>query len=92
VNIFYGSSEASEIAGKHVAKHPNKHIRQAIRYAEDNGWTFIKSGPRSHDFGELYCPHHQRGGCIIRVYSTPKHPEDHARWIQRQVDLCPHHE
>jgi hypothetical protein len=48
VNIFYGSSEASEIAGKNVAKHPNKHIRQAIKYAEENGWTFSKCVTLTH--------------------------------------------
>jgi hypothetical protein len=36
--------------------HPNKHIRQAIRYAEDHGWTFVKAGPRAHRYGTLYCP------------------------------------
>lgn len=73
-----------------MAEHPNKHIRAAIRYAEENGWEFVKAGPRSHDFGTLYCQHRERDGCIVRVYSTPKHPEDHARWIRRQVDRCPH--
>jgi hypothetical protein len=26
-----------------VAKHQNKHIREAIKYAEEHGWTLVKS-------------------------------------------------
>ena len=36
--------------------HPNKHIREAIQYAEHCGWTFVKAGPRSHLYGRLFCP------------------------------------
>jgi hypothetical protein len=54
--------------------HPNKHIREAIKYAEEHGWTFHKS--RGHSFGVLRCP--QPGGCRESVYSTPRVPEDHA--------------
>jgi hypothetical protein len=32
-----------------MAEHPDKHIREAIQYAEENAWTFDKAGPRSHD-------------------------------------------
>ena len=28
--------------------HSNKHIRDAIRYAESNGWKVTKAGPRAH--------------------------------------------
>jgi hypothetical protein len=31
-----------------MAAHPNKHIREAIRYAEDHGWTFSKASGRAH--------------------------------------------
>ena len=31
-----------------VADHPNKHIRTAIRYAEQAGWTVTKTGGRAH--------------------------------------------
>lgn len=75
-----------------MQRHPNKHIHEAIEYAVQNGWAFVKAGPRSHDFGALYCPHRQRDGCIVRVYSNPKEPENHARWIRRQIDRCPHEE
>ena len=36
-----------------MLRHPNKHIQGAIEYAEQNGWTFTKAGPRSHDYGAL---------------------------------------
>lgn len=67
-------------------KHPNKHIREAIRYAEQHGWTFEKS--RGHIFGTLRCP--VRGACRHSVFSTPRNPEGHAKEIRRVVDRCPH--
>ncbi|MBC8876853.1 MAG: hypothetical protein H8E44_46085 [Planctomycetes bacterium] len=73
-----------------MAKHPNKHIRQAIEYAEQNGWTFVKAGPRSHLFGRLYCPRRDPDGHIFGVQSTPRVPENHARDIRRAVDRCEH--
>lgn len=69
--------------------HPNKHIREAIEYAESRGWRFEKSGPRAHRYGTLYCPH-GKGGCIEAVHSTPRNPENHARRLRHSVDRCPH--
>jgi hypothetical protein len=73
-----------------MAKHPNKHIRAVIEFAEQCGWEFVKASARAHSFGALYCPHRDRDGCILQVFSTPRNPEGHARWIRRQVDRCPH--
>lgn len=73
-----------------MAEHPNKHIRDAIRYAEDNGWSFMKAGPRAHVFGMLLCPLRSREGHRVRVDSTPRHPEAHAQRIRRAVDRCDH--
>ena len=69
-----------------MANHPNKHIREAIRYAENREWSFAMS--KGHLFGMLRCPH--RGGCRHAVYSTPRNPEAHAKDIRRMVDRCPH--
>lgn len=73
-----------------MANHPNKHIHEAIRFAESQGWTVAKAGPRAHLWGVLYCPHRERDGCRVRVMSTPRNPESHARDIRRDVDQCPH--
>lgn len=73
-----------------VADHPNRYIREAIAYALHNGWTLRKSGPRAHTWGLLYCPQADRTGCTRAVYSTPRHPEDHAKDIRRAIDRCPH--
>jgi len=70
--------------------HPNKHIREAIRYAERKGWTVAKAGPRAHIWGTLWCPRRTQEGCRIRVMSTPRNPESHARDIRRYIDRCPH--
>ena len=70
--------------------HPNKHIRDAIADAVAKGRRLVKSGPRAHAGGRLYCPVHARGGCIITVYGTPRVPENPAGYIRRSVDACPH--
>ena len=75
---------------KAVDEHPNRYIREAIAYAVRNGWTLRKSGPRAHTWGLLYCPQADRTGCLRAIYSTPRHPEDHAKDIRRAVDRCPH--
>jgi len=69
-------------------RHPNKHIESAVQYAEALGWRFKKS--KGHAWGHLYCPHNTRDGCRISVWSTPKHPENHARHIRQEVDDCLH--
>jgi hypothetical protein len=69
-------------------RHPNKEIEAAVAYAEGQGWTWFKV--QGHAWGKLYCPHHDRDGCIVFVWSTPRVPEHHARQIRREVDRCPH--
>lgn len=71
-------------------KHPNKHIRQAIDQALAGGWRLTKS--TGHVWGQLWCPEGSRDGCVIRVFSTPRNPEDHAKSIRHRVERCPHHE
>jgi hypothetical protein len=66
--------------------HPNKQIREAINYAEDNGWTFAKS--RGHAYGRIYCMH-GHGDCQMSIWSTPRNPETHAKRIRKKVDACP---
>ncbi|MFH5804385.1 hypothetical protein [Alienimonas sp. DA493] len=70
--------------------HPNKHIREAIEYALSRGWRLEKAGGSSHNWGTLLCGAGSRGGCIQRVYSTPRSPENHANDIRKKVDRCPH--
>jgi hypothetical protein len=69
-------------------RHPDKDIEEAVQYAEANGWIWTPSG--GHAWGVLWCPLGQRGGCRFGVWSTPRNPHNHARFIRRQVDRCPH--
>lgn len=46
--------------------------------------------PVAHIYGELYCPERSRDGHIVRVLSTPRNPENHAKRIRRAVDRCNH--
>jgi hypothetical protein len=71
-------------------EHADKHIREAIRYAEEHGWRVEKAGGRAHCWGMMYCPFGQRDGCREIIFSTPRNPENHARRLQRAVDRCPH--
>ncbi len=73
-----------------MAKHPNKHIRAAIKYAESKGWVFVKAGSHAHIFGTLLCPNRAPEGHRVSIFSTPKNPENHAKWIRRHVDRCDH--
>jgi hypothetical protein len=73
---------------KAVAEHPNKHIRDALRYVEEQGWTVRKSSGRAHAWGVIRCGF-GHPDCWMSVYSTPKNPEYHARNIRRTVDRCP---
>jgi hypothetical protein len=66
--------------------HPNKHIREALKYAEEHGWSFTMS--RGHAFGRIWCGHGHRR-CQMSIWSTPRNPEKHARAIRRKVDHCP---
>jgi len=52
--------------------HPSKHIRDAIDRAIARAWHLVKSGPRAHAWGRLYCPAQSRGGCILTIYGTPQ--------------------
>ena len=69
-------------------RHPDKHIAEAIEYAESRGWRVMPS--KGHPWAIIYCPLRARDGCKMSVYSTPRNPEDHAKDILRFVDACPH--
>ena len=71
-------------------RHPNKHVAEVIAYAESRGWTFVPSGRSGHPFGTLLCHHSARDGCRLLVFSTPRRPEEHARYLRHRIDACPH--
>ena len=48
--------------------HPNRHIREALKYAEEQGWTIRKSGPRAHAWGVIFCSF----GDMLRVPGSSK--------------------
>ena len=71
-------------------KHPNKEIEGAIKYAEQNGWTYKDSGKSAHSWGQLLCPLHTREGHTIYIWSTPRNTFNHAQQIRKLVDKCQH--
>ncbi|SNT59687.1 hypothetical protein SAMN05216374_5481 [Tardiphaga sp. OK246] len=70
--------------------HPNKEIEAAVAYAEQNGWSWVKV--KGHAWAKLLCAHHDREGCAVFVWSTPRNPQNHARQLRREIDRCPHRE
>lgn len=72
--------------------HPNKEIEEAIKYAEQNGWSYKASGSSAHAWGQLLCPLHTREGHRLSIWSTPRSAYNHAQQIRRAVDRCRHDE
>jgi hypothetical protein len=68
--------------------HPNKEIEAAVGHAEHLGWTVWMA--KGHAWGRLYCAHHDRDGCMISVWSTPKNTGNHAKDILRKIGKCAH--
>ena len=73
------------------AKHPNKEIEAALRFAESEKWRVDVGG--SHAWGKMFCPFNQetcRCGefCITSIWSTPREAENHARALKRVVEKC----
>jgi hypothetical protein len=70
------------------ARHPNKEIEDAVSYAEELKWTVKPI--KGHAWGSLYCAHHDRDGCKVSVWGTPRNAQGHAKAIIRAVNRCPH--
>lgn len=71
-------------------KHPSKEIEAAISYAEAKGWRYKKTGSSAHAWGRLLCPHQERDGCSLSVWSTPRDQIVHAKQIRHRINSCPH--
>ena len=71
-------------------KHPDKDIEQAICYAEKCGWRYKAVGNSAHAWGRLLCPLHEREGCSMSVWSTPRCGSTHAKQIIRKIEACEH--
>jgi hypothetical protein len=69
-------------------RHPNKEVEEAVRYAEERGWTVRMLG----HWGRLSCAQADRDGCQVGVFGTRRNADNHARQVRRAVDRCPHQE
>ena len=70
--------------------HSNKEVHAVIDAAVRDGWRWVPNSGKNHVKGELLCAFARRGGCIVRVASTPRNPEGHAKKVARLVEGCPH--
>ena len=66
-------------------RHPDKHVEEAVVYAESKGWTWRKMG----HWGRMFCRQSDRDGCQLGVNGTPRNGFNHGRQIRAQVDRCP---
>ena len=71
-------------------RHPNKEVEDAVAYAEARHWPQHDFGRALGHWGRLFCPHADRDGCQVGIFSTPKNAGNHARQIIRAIDRCPH--
>lgn len=71
-------------------RHPKAEVEKAVQYAERLGWRVVMSS--GHAWGRMLCPHANRNGCMVSVWSTPKNEGNHARQLRRVVDRCHHPE
>ena len=69
-------------------RHPNKEIEAALKYAEARDWRIQVGG--AHAWGFILCPREARDGCLWSVYSTPRNPQNHANFLRKMIDQCPH--
>ena len=66
-------------------RHPKKEVEEALRYAEEAGWTVEPTVP-GHRWGVARCGL----GCSLSIWSTPSSAGDHGKDIRRAVRRCPH--
>ncbi|HUR23917.1 MAG TPA: type II toxin-antitoxin system Phd/YefM family antitoxin [Acidimicrobiales bacterium] len=59
-------------------RHPKKDVEQALRFAEERGWT-VSPTAGGHRWGEMICGHGGRNGCRYSIWSTPKNRGSHAQ-------------
>lgn len=71
-------------------RHPSKEIEAAICELEALGWRYRSAGGSAHCWGRLLCPRHDRTGCQISIWSTPRSPDNHAAAIRRAGRRCDH--
>lgn len=70
-------------------RHPKKDVEQALRFAEDHGWTVVPT-TSGHSWGHMRCPHEGQDACQVAIWSTPKNAGNHAKRIRQRVRNCPH--
>jgi len=75
-------------------KHPNKHIEDALRFIESEGWTVeLTKGGSAHPWANAKCPYNRRSCrngmfCRFGVWGTPGNPELFAKQIRSVVEKC----
>ncbi|MBI1237349.1 MAG: hypothetical protein GC188_11760 [Alphaproteobacteria bacterium] len=71
-------------------RHPDKEIEAAVVHLEGFGWQWKKPGKSAHAWGRMLCPQHDRSGCQVSVWSTPRNAANHARQLRRAGETCAH--
>ena len=69
--------------------HPKPDVETAIQYGLARGFR-MRLSKKGHSYGTLYCPLADRGGCRIRVASTPRDARNEMNRIIAAILKCPH--
>ena len=72
------------------SRHPNKEIEAAVSHLESLGWTWKVPGKSAHAWGRMLCPQHDRAGCQVSVWSTPRNAVSHAKQLIGHGKKCAH--
>ena len=78
------------------SRHPNKHIENAVAYAEACGWRYVEAGGSTHAWRRMLCVHaiatDASSLCIPRLASQRIMPVKSAaksmRAVTEQVPKC----
>jgi hypothetical protein len=61
-------------------KHQKKEVNDALDYADQQGF-YVRRTVSGHRWGRIACT----CGASVSIWSTPKSPHDHSRWLRRWV-------
>ncbi len=70
-----------------MADHPNKHVRDALKYAARQGWTIRKSSGRAHAWGVVSCQFGHRQCWMAIYFDAAESRESRTRYSKNSGPL-----
>ena len=71
-------------------RHPKKEVEEALAaILADQWWHLEQPRKTGHVWGVLKCGL-GRGGCLVRIPSTPQSPSEEGEQLEREARSCRH--